>query len=136
MDFERNYQIKYPSKQLNYFSTLALSAIQNSPKLHPWFVTGLADSEGTFTILIDPNLNRTIGWRIQAKFQIGLHKRDFPLLLQLQQFLGGIGSIYINPILNKVNFSIDSKKDLTYLFGASFRKIPVVNSKSCRFYFV
>ena len=44
-----------------------------------------------------------------------LHKRDLSLLLQLQEFLGGIGSIYISPTLNKVNYSIDSKKDLTNL---------------------
>jgi hypothetical protein len=37
MDFERNYQIKYPSKQLNYFSTLHFY-----DRLNPWFVTGLS----------------------------------------------------------------------------------------------
>ena len=80
MGFERNYQIKVPSKQLNYFSTL-----HSNNRLNPWFVTGLADSEGTFTIMIDPNQKRTLGWRVQAKFQIGLHKRDLDLLFKLQQ---------------------------------------------------
>jgi hypothetical protein len=28
---------------------------------------------------------------------------------------GALGSIYINPTLNKVNYSVDSKKDLTNL---------------------
>jgi hypothetical protein len=46
---------------------------------------------------------------------MGLHKRDLSLLLQLQQFLGGIGSIHVNQTLNKVNYSVDSKKDLTNL---------------------
>lgn len=38
---------------------------------------------------------RKIGWRIEPKFQLGLYKKDLSLLLQLQQFLGGIGGIYI-----------------------------------------
>jgi len=44
---------------------------------------------------------------------MGLHKRDLCLLLQLQQFLGGIGSIHIDKTFNKVNYSVDSNKDLT-----------------------
>nr|YP_010691076.1 LAGLIDADG endonuclease [Phellinus igniarius]WBU93177.1 LAGLIDADG endonuclease [Phellinus igniarius] len=99
MGFERNYQLKIPSKQLNSFSTL-----QSDNRLDPWFVTGLADSEGTFTIIIDQNQKRTLGWRVQAKFQIGLHNRDLGLLLQVQQFFGGIGSIGKSE--NMVLFSI------------------------------
>jgi len=44
-----------------------------------------------------------------------MHKRDLSLFLQLQQFLGGIGSIHINTTLKKVYYSIDSKKDLKHL---------------------
>ena len=41
MDFERNYQIKIPSKQLNkhYYST-----INYSSTINPWFITGLIDA--------------------------------------------------------------------------------------------
>jgi hypothetical protein len=46
---------------------------------------------------------------------MGLHKRDLSLLLQ--QFLGGIGSIHVNPLLNKVNYSIDSNKHLMKLIN-------------------
>lgn len=60
---------------------------------------------------------------------MGLHKRDLSLLLQLREFLGGIGSIYINPTLNKVNFSIDSKKDLAYLL-AHLEKYPLYTQKA------
>jgi hypothetical protein len=90
MGCENSYRIKFPSKQLiliKKFSTL------NSPfKLNEWFITGFTDSEGSFTVMLDKNINRTLGWRIQAKFQIGLHVRDLDLLLQIQEFFG-IGSI-------------------------------------------
>ena len=91
MGFERNYQIKYPSKQLGavarYYSTdTYLNDSFLDTKLNPWFITGFSDAESTFTIVIDKNKNRILGWRVQSKFQIGLHKRDLSLLLQIKQF--------------------------------------------------
>jgi hypothetical protein len=90
MGFESNYQVKIPSKQLiKNFST-----IKYPSKINPWFITGLTDAEGSFSVIIDKKNQRKLGWRVQTKFQIGVDKRDLSLLLQLQQFLGGIGSIY------------------------------------------
>jgi len=56
-----------------------------SSNVNPWFWTGLIDAEGSFTIIIDKNKNRKLGWRIQSKFKIGVHKRDLSLLLKLQE---------------------------------------------------
>jgi hypothetical protein len=88
MGCESSYRINIPSKQLNVknFSTSNYSYYVN-----PWFWTGLIDAEGSFSIIIDKNKNRKIGWRVQSKFQIGLHKRELSLLLHLQQIFGGIG---------------------------------------------
>lgn len=126
MGFERNYQIKYPSKQLNYFSTL-----HSNNRLNPWFVTGLADAEGTFTVMIDKNSKRTLGWRVQAKFQIGLHERDLGLLLQIQQYLGGIGSIGKSG--NMVFYSVSNIKDLTNIIIPFFSKYPLLTQKAADF---
>ena len=123
MGFERNYQIKIPSKQLNYFSTL-----HSDNRLNPWFVTGLSDSEGTFTIIIDKNQKRKLGWRVQAKFQIGLHKRDLGLLLQVKEFFGSIGSIGLSE--NMVFYSVSSVKDLTNTIIPHFEKYPLLTQKA------
>jgi hypothetical protein len=58
MGFERNYPIKNPSKQLKKnFSTF------NYPsKIEPWFLTGFTDAEGSFTIIVDKNNKRKLGW--------------------------------------------------------------------------
>ena len=128
MGFERNYQIKVPSKQLNYFSTL-----HSNNRLNPWFVTGLADSEGTFTIMIDPNQKRTLGWRVQAKFQIGLHKRDLDLLLQLQQFFGGIGLIHISEIREIVSYTIGKMEDIQNNLIPHFEAYPLLTQKKADF---
>jgi hypothetical protein len=63
---------------------------------------------------------------------MGMHKRDLSLLTQLQQFLGGIGSIHINESINKVNYSIDSVKDLTHLIN-HFEKYPLLTQKAADF---
>jgi len=60
MGFERNYRIRIPSKQLiNKFSTF-----NNPSKLEPWFVTGFTDAEGSFSIIIDKNNKRNLGWSL------------------------------------------------------------------------
>ena len=126
MGFERNYQINIPSNQLKIkkYSTF------NIPKkINPWFWTGLLDAESSFSVIIDKNLKRKIGWRVQTKFQIGLHKRDLPLLLQLQKFLGGIGSVHVSSSLNKINYSIDSKEDLIILIN-HLDKYPLLTQKA------
>jgi LAGLIDADG endonuclease len=126
MDFERNYHIKYPSKQLNYFSTLHFY-----DRLNPWFVTGLTDAEGSFTITIDKNHKRKLGWRVQSKFQIGLHIRDLDLLLQVQQYFKCIGSIGISG--NMVFYSISSVKDVINTIIPHFLKYPLLTQKAADF---
>jgi hypothetical protein len=56
MGFQRNYQIKIHSLQLNRkFSTKIHS------NLHSWFVTGLIDGEGTFSTSIIKNTKYKTG---------------------------------------------------------------------------
>ena len=133
MGFERSYQIKIPSKQLNYFSTLhsPSSQVQNKNSLNPWFVTGLADSEGTFTVIIDKTEKRTLGWRVQAKFQIGLHLRDLSIILQVQEFFGGIGSIGKSG--DMVFYSVSSVKDLTNTIIPHFLIYNLLTQKQADF---
>jgi len=90
MGFERNYRINNPSKQLvRNFSFLHSS----SCKLNPWYITGFSDAESSFSVSIDRLIKRNLGWRVQAKYQICLHERDLSLLLKIQQFFNGVGSI-------------------------------------------
>ena len=85
MDFERNYQIKIPSNQINKLRTYTTIAtrkpiISRQSGLNPWFLTGFSDAESSFSILIQANDKYKIKWRIKAIFAIGLHKKDVDLL--------------------------------------------------------
>jgi len=93
----------------------------------PWFITGFVDAEGTFTIIIDNPSN----WRVQAKFQIGLHVRDLDLLLQIQKFFKGIGSI--GKSNNMVFYSVSGLKDLITVIIPHFLKYPLLTQKAVDF---
>ncbi len=140
MDFKRNYRIKIPSKQLiKKFSTLhakrARSEREARPsyinKINPWFVTGITYAEGMFTIMIDKNDKRTLGWRVQAKYQIGLHVRDLDLLLQLQEFFLGIGSIGKSG--NMAYYSVSGIEDLTNIVLPHFKEYFLLTQKAADF---
>jgi hypothetical protein len=116
------YQINYPSKQIKfYFSTLQS---EKNVLLNPYWITGFTDAEGTFTIVIDKVKKLKLGWRIQSKFQICLHVRDLPLLLKIQQFFGGIGSVSVSGDL--AFYSVSSVKDLVNIIVPHFFNYPLL----------
>ena len=124
--FERNSQVKSLSNQLNkkQYSTLYPSSS---------FWSGLIDAEGSFSIIIDKKINSKVGWRVQSKFQIVLHIRDLNLLLKLQQYLEGIGTIHEYSKQDKVYYSIDSNKDLNKLL-IHLSKYPLLTQKAADLY--
>ena len=63
---------------------------------------------------------------------MGQHKRDISLLLQLQQYLGGVGTIFTIPNLNMVNYVIASNKELTSLI-INLEKYPLLSQKAADF---
>ena len=140
-------QIKIPSKQfrLGYvtpfysFSPLGhhcrVGKINYSTSTHinPGIWSGLIDGEGSFSIILSKNKTRKLGWRIEPKFQLGLHIKDYNVLYQLQFFLGGAGEIYRIRERNFVNYSICSIKDLNKLVFY-LEKYPLFTQKAADFF--
>jgi hypothetical protein len=89
MGFERNYPINNPSKQLNklFFSTINNHPPRAVTKLNPWFITGFADAEGCFSILIKPDAKLKMKWRVSPVFNIKLHIKDFAILEEIKHTL-------------------------------------------------
>lgn len=131
MSSEKNFQLKTRSKyimrgQLKRFYS------SNFRNINPWFVTGLIDAEGSFSLIISKDKKRTLGWRVEPIFQIGLHIKDLELLNAIQQFLGGIGNMYVGKIDNRVIYSINSIKDLNTLF-IHLKNYPLLTQKYADF---
>jgi hypothetical protein len=121
-----NFCVKVPSKQ---FDIRKFSTYNSTRLIHPWMWSGLIDGEGSFSIIVDRNKIRKLGWRSQLKFQIGLHTKDLNVLQLLQQYLGGIGSIHLARNREIVNYSIDSIEDLNKLMD-HFEKYPLLTQKA------
>jgi hypothetical protein len=86
----------------------------------------LIDGEGTFSVSIRKDNEYKLGWQICAEFQIQLHKRDLNLLLQLQYFFSGAGSISISKTRNSVSHSVKSIKDITTIIIPHFSKYKLL----------
>jgi len=130
MGCENSYQLKILSKQLN-LNKKYLSSINSLPKLNPWFITGLIDGEGSFYTSIFRNNEYKLGWQVQSIFSITLHSRDESLLLQLQSYFCGIGSL--SKQKNAVKYSVAGIKDLKTIIIPHFEKYSILTQKGADF---
>ena len=71
--------------------------------------------------------------KIQNKFSIELHKRDISLILEIQEYFGGIGSISQSKTRNTVNFTVSGIKDLTNIIIPHFLKYKLISKKAADF---
>jgi NADH-ubiquinone oxidoreductase chain 5 len=95
--------------------------------LDPNFITGFTDAEGCFSILLK-KAKTTIGWQVQASFQIGLHSKDLPLLKKIQKFFGGVGIISSHK--DTVRYRVRDIKSITSVIITHFDNYPLVSAKS------
>lgn len=130
MGFERNYQIKILSNQINkkrtYSSITTHEPLLHQSSINPWFLTGFTDAEGSFSILIQPNVNYKTNWRIKAIFAIGLHKKDTDLLEKIQSSWG-VGKIHKHG-KDSVQYRVESIKELQVIVD-HFYKYPLISAK-------
>jgi hypothetical protein len=127
MGFERNYRVYNPSKQLNK----KLSTLQPQLKFNPWFITGLVDGEGCFSITFFQKGKFYFG----PLFMIQLHSRD-SLLLKKIHSLFGVGNIININRTNKnptVEFRVSSIKDLNEIIIPHFENYPLLSNKRSDF---
>ncbi|CBX90008.1 hypothetical protein LEMA_P124260.1 [Plenodomus lingam JN3] len=56
--------------------------------LHPWFITGLIDAEGSFGVVIIKDDSRYSGFAISIFLEMGLNFKDKDLLLRIKNTFG------------------------------------------------
>jgi hypothetical protein len=123
MGFERNYQVKNHSKLIiqrrlySYHHNSKYEPVKAQPEYkisgftgcesfedlalpnkhtqlnEPWFITGFADAEGCFLIIVRKAPKNNLGWQLEPAFIINLHKKDVELLKLIQSYFGGAGRI-------------------------------------------
>jgi hypothetical protein len=122
----RNFSKLIPKSVItSYYHTFTFSS--EKPKVvEPFFFTGFIDGEGSFSILVIKDNKRTLGWRIEPKFQIHLHIRDLDILLQFKQYLNDVGLIYTNR--DRAIYTMSSIKDINMLIN-HLNKYPLLTQK-------
>jgi hypothetical protein len=123
MGFERNYQVKIPTNQLNNrsFSTLSTQC-----KIDPWFITGFSDAEASFIISMYKDANSKLKWRVTPNFSIHIHIKDIALLEGIRDTLG-VGKVRKNSSSTAV-FRVDNVQELQIIVD-HFTKYPLVGAK-------
>jgi hypothetical protein len=124
MGFERNYQIKIPTKQLinRNISTL------NHSKINPWSITGFSDAEASFIISIykNKNSNSKLKWRVTPNFSIHIHIKDIAVLEVIKNTLG-VGKVIKNSSSTAV-FRVDNIQELQTIVD-HFNMYPLISAK-------
>lgn len=103
------------------------SEIFNGEELHPLFVTGFTDAEGSFMMIFSKSSESRYGYRIRPIFQIELHKKDINILKNIKKFFGDIGFI-TEGAKNSMAFRIRSLSDLSKIIS-HFDKYPLKTKK-------
>ena len=119
------------------FSSLAAVQSQmriplNQDLLNPQFITGFTDAEGSFIIIIRKNNKFKIGWRVEARFSISLHKKDLALLQLIKNYFNGVGNIN-KERKDGVQYHITTLQDLTNVVIPHFNKFPLITQKLANF---
>ena len=123
----------------NYYNSLIKSSFNDKSDilkkktniLNPNFITGFVDAEGSFVVLIRKLPNYKSGWRVETRFQIGIGKKDRPILELIKSFLGGVGKI--SEELTSVELRVSSITDIINIIIPHFEKYPLLTQKKADF---
>jgi len=90
-------------------------------KLHPDFVSGFIDAEGSFTTTVYYK-NR---WCVNSVFKISLHKKDVELLKSIQTFFG-VGRVTVGV---SADYRVEKIGDLVNVIIPHLDKYPLISKK-------
>ena len=97
--------------------------------LSPYWVTGFADAESSFSLKLSKKSTLKSGWTVVPEFRIELHYRDILLLRRIKYYFG-IGIISEYESSNKVVYSVQSLRDIVNVIIPHFDKYPLITQKN------
>ena len=96
--------------------------------LNPHWVSGFCEGDSSFSIYLRPNTNE-----VQVSFIIYLNEREEPLLIKIQSFFYGIGSINYYNKNSACYYKISNKKQLNDIIMPHFITYELVGNKKSNF---
>lgn len=96
--------------------------------LNPWYVTGLVEGEGSFTVSFNKRRQISVGIETRPSFSVTLSKRDLNLLKALRAFFG-CGAIRYNRSDRTYKYEVRAVADLARKILPHFEKYPLAGVK-------
>ena len=98
------------------------------PALNPWFVSGLVEGEGCFTVSFSFRKRLKVGIETRPSFSLSLNQRDLALLRQVHAYFG-CGAIRYSRSDRTYKYESRSISDLTRRVVPHFEQYPLVGVK-------
>jgi hypothetical protein len=124
-----------------WLSLLSCVSRMNKPiikksRLHPQWISGFIDAEGSFGLYFIKNSTLRFGWQIRPSFRIRLHKKDLALLQEIQNYFSCLGeelgqqfSGQVRASGDSVVFRVYSSAEIVNVIFPHFDKYPLVTEK-------
>ena len=97
-------------------------------KLEGWYVTGVVEGEGSFSVSFNLRRKFSVGIETRPSFSLSLHRRDFQLIKELRDFFG-CGGIRYSKSDGTYKFEVRSIKDIREKIIPHFKKFPLQGEK-------
>jgi len=97
-------------------------------RLNEYYVTGLAEGEGSFSVSFNLRKKLKVGIETRPSFSISLNQRDLELVKALRDFFG-CGGIRFSKADRTYKYEVRSTKDIVKRIIPHFRKFPLRGSK-------
>jgi len=94
---------------------------------HPW-ISGFISAEGNFDVRI-PSTNSKLGYRVQLRFRISQHSRDFFFINAENSWVFRVRKIYKYAGKSALSLSIVDFKDITNIIIPFLNKNPIIGIK-------
>lgn len=104
----------------------------NNNKIHPWYLTGLIDAEGSLGVNITKDVTRKSNYIITLFFEIGLNVKDKTLLEHIQASLN-VGNIYYKSVDKTFRFKVSNLKQLSGVIIPHLTDYPLLTKKRADF---
>jgi hypothetical protein len=101
--------------------------------VNPWFITGLADAEGSFIVQIVKDDSRKLGYFVLVSFELALNVKDRLLLDLLKETLGNTGNIFYNPQDDTFKYKVSNLEGLINFVIPHFQKYSLLTQKRSDF---
>lgn len=95
--------------------------------LDPYWISGFISAEGSFDVRM-PSTNSNLGNRVQLRFRISQHSRDFILMQEIVEYWGS-GKIYKYAGKSAVSLTIVNFKDITDIIIPFLNENPIIGVK-------